>query len=185
MADKPRILTNGKDMVWTLIPLLAVCAFVAIASGNCSVGLSGQAAEDRRPAFELTPALRADVASMPFPIRIPPTPSGWKPNSGSRDGVGAGLASMVGWVTASGAYLQLTQTNATEEELVAHLGGDDLASGSGTRAIDGRTWVTYHTYRDQKFWITDFGDARVAVLSIGPDEDLATMATLVQRAPAQ
>ena len=34
MADKPRILNNGKDMFWSLVPLLALCALVAIASAN-------------------------------------------------------------------------------------------------------------------------------------------------------
>ena len=43
MAQKPRYLISGKDMIWSLIPLLAICAVVAMVSGNCSVGLTGGA----------------------------------------------------------------------------------------------------------------------------------------------
>ena len=177
MAGKPRILISGKDMIWTLIPLLALCALVAVASGNCSVGLTGTASDDRTPAFDVENALLADARSLPFPIRRPATPEGWKPNSGSTVNLGAARASNVGWVASSGAYVQLTQSNATEEALVQNLGGDDVSSGTGMREIGGQKWVTYSTYEGKKFWIADLGDVRIAVLSVGPDSDLERIAT--------
>ncbi|GAA1481685.1 DUF4245 domain-containing protein [Gordonia sinesedis] len=179
MAGKPRIMIGGKDMIWTLIPLLALCALVAVASGNCSVGLTGTASDDRTPAFDVEQALAADARVMPFPIRRPPTPQGWKPNSGSTTQLGDARASNVGWVASSGAYVQLTQTNATEDALVEELGGDDVSSGTGVRDIGGRRWVTYSTYAGKKFWITDLGDVRIAVMSRGPDGDLDRIAASV------
>ncbi|MEE3848912.1 DUF4245 domain-containing protein [Gordonia sp. LSe1-13] len=176
MADKPRILHSGKDMLWSLIPLLVICAFVAIASGNCSVGLTGQAGDDQTPDFDVTTALQADARDLTFPIRLPDTPDGWKPNSGSTVPVGGTMVSNAGWISEVGAYVQLSQTDAAEDDLVVHLGDGD-ALGTGTRQVAGREWVTYVTAEEQKFWITDLGDVRIAVLSRGPDEDMATLAT--------
>ncbi|MGV9824377.1 MULTISPECIES: DUF4245 domain-containing protein [unclassified Gordonia (in: high G+C Gram-positive bacteria)] len=179
MASKPRIMIGGKDMIWTLIPLLAVCALVAIASQNCSVGLTGTASDDRTPAYDVHNGLAADARVMAFPIRRPPTPQGWKPNSGSTGEIAGKQSSNVGWITAPGAYLQLTQTDASEDALVGELGGDDVSSGTGVRQIGGHKWVTYSTYDGDKFWITDLGDVRIAVMSKGPDSDMETMAASV------
>lgn len=117
---------------------------------------------------------------MPFPIRRPPTPEDWKPNSGSTgEMAGGATSSNVGWVTGTGAYLQLTQTNASEDDLVDKLGGDDVSSGTGTKHIGGHTWVTYSTHDDNKFWITDLSDVRIAVMSRGPDSEMEQMAQSV------
>ena len=64
MADKPRILNNGKDMFWSLVPLLALCALVAIASGNCSIGASKDVADSKLPPFDVVSALNADAAQL-------------------------------------------------------------------------------------------------------------------------
>ncbi|MGV9710595.1 DUF4245 domain-containing protein [Gordonia sp. NPDC003424] len=178
MAAKPRILHSSKDMIWSLVPLLIICAFVAIASGNCSVGLTGQASDDKTPAFEVNAALAADARDLPFPIRRPATPDGWKPNSGSTQPVGGTRVSNVGWITDVGAYIQLSQTNATEEDLVVNL-GEGEALGAGTRQVGGHEWVVYTTPDGKKFWITDLGDVRIAVLSRGPDDDMEKLATAV------
>lgn len=181
MASKPRYLTSGKDMIWSIIPLLAICALVAIASGNCSVGLTGTAKDDRRAAFDVQGALLADSQTMPFPIRRPADPDGWKPNSGSRQNVSGHVVSNVGWITGAGSYVQLSQTDADEDSLVDFLAGPDgrVASGTGTREIGGQRWVTYSTYDDNKFWITDLGQVRIAVMSTGSDDDMAKMAAAV------
>ncbi|ATD70217.1 MULTISPECIES: DUF4245 domain-containing protein [Gordonia] len=187
MADKPRILINGKDMFWSLVPLIALCALVAIASGNCSVGLNQDPADSKVPAFDVVTALDADARQMPFPIRRPPTPEGWKPNSGSSDAIEGHRVSTVGWLSASKAYVQLSQTDASEDLLVPYLGGsgDEYAdtTGTGTREAGGRQWVTYETSEGKKFWIADFGDVRIGVLSRGPDSDIETIASSVATQP--
>lgn len=179
MASKPRYLTSGKDMIWSIIPLLIVCAFVAMASGNCSVGLTGSASDDKRPAFDVADALKSDAQTMPFPIRLPPDPAGWKPNSGSRGSVSGHVTSNVGWLTAAGSYLQLTQTDAGVDALADSLGGDNVSSDTATRDIGGHRWTTFRTYEDNKFWITDLGDVRIAVMSKGSDDAMAAMAASV------
>ncbi|MBD0862028.1 DUF4245 domain-containing protein [Gordonia sp. zg691] len=188
MADKPRILINGKDMFWSLVPLVALCALVAIASGNCSVGVSNDPADGKVPRFDVVTALDTDARELPFPIRRPPTPEGWTPNSGSSDAIDGHRVSTVGYISSSKAYVQLTQTDAPEDVLVPYLGGsgagfDDIV-GTGTRQAGGRQWVTYETTEGKRFWITDLGDVRIAVLSRGSDADLDTIASsVVNQAP--
>ncbi|MEP9392318.1 DUF4245 domain-containing protein [Gordonia sp. VNK1] len=183
MASKPRYLTSGKDMIWSIIPLLVICAFVAMVSGNCSVGLTGTAKDDRRAPFDVQGALLADSQSMPFPVRRPADPDGWKPNSGSRENASGHVLSNVGWLTPSGNYVQLTQTDASEDTLVTHLAGggddDEVASGTGTREIGGHRWVLYSTYDGNNIWITDLGNVRIAVMSTGSADDMEKMAAAV------
>ena len=80
-----------------------------------------------------------------------------------------------------GAYVQLSQSDAPEDVFVPYLGGGsggDFAdiSGTGTRQAGGRQWVTYETSEGKRFWITDLGEVRIAVLSRGSDADIETIA---------
>ncbi|MEO9328369.1 DUF4245 domain-containing protein [Gordonia aurantiaca] len=188
MADKPRILINGKDMFWTMVPLLALVALVAIASGNCSVGVDQEPSADKVAEFNVKAALEADAREMPFPVRMPPTPEGWKANSGSSPAIEGHRVSTVGWLSASGAYVQLSQTDAPEDVLVTYLAGDDTTlndlTATGTRDLAGHKWVTYETAGDKRFWITDLGDVRIGVLTRGPVSDIETIgASVVEQRP--
>ena len=177
-TGKPRILQDERDMIWTVLALLALCMFVLFASGNWTFGLKAGAGDDKVPAFDVSAALAADARSMPFPVRRPATPEGWKPNSGSTQMVGGKVSSNVGWISTKGAYVQLTQTDATEDELVANLGGYD-ARGSGRQDAGGQSWVVYEGEKGNTFWIADLGDVRIGVRSQGPDADIRTIAEAV------
>ena len=176
MAEKPRILTDGKDMIWSLIPLALIALVFAGIAGSCSWGFGDDATKQNIPTYDAAAGLRADAQSLPFPVREPKVPEGWKSNSGSRQDLDGKLTSNVGWITDRGAYVQLTQTDAPEESLVRKLGGDEV-SGTGTRQDGGRTWVTYINEKHKKVWVTDLGDVRIAVSSTGSDEALSTLAT--------
>ncbi|MFT3715775.1 MAG: DUF4245 domain-containing protein [Gordonia sp. (in: high G+C Gram-positive bacteria)] len=183
MADaKPRILQDSKDMVWSLIPLLVIALIIAGIAGSCSFGFGHKATEEKIPDFDVKTALVADADTMPFPIRLPAVPADWKANSGSTKEIGAAVASNVGWITGGGAYVQLTQTGASEDELAPSLGGDGTL-GDGTKDIDGRRWVAYQNGESHKrVWITDLGDVRLAVVSRGNDQDMTTLAKAAQSA---
>ncbi|NNG97095.1 DUF4245 domain-containing protein [Gordonia araii] len=193
MADKPRILNSSKDMIWTLLALLVLVALVVISSRNCSVGLTGTAADDRIPPFDVSAALRADAMSMPFPIRQPALPSNWKPNSGTSGDVAGSRVSTVGWVTPTGYYLGLSQTSATESALLPTLNPnvdkDGPLAGTGSREIEGRKWVTYVTGDRlapsdgaRKVWVADFGDVRIGLSGKASEADFTTLARAVVQA---
>ncbi len=165
-------------MIWTVLALLALCVFVLFASGNWTFGFKAGSGDDKVPAFDVSAALAADARSMPFPIRRPATPDGWKPNSGSTQTVGGQVSSNVGWVTKKGSYVQLTQTDAPEDELVATLGGYD-AMGAGKCEAGGHSWVVYDGENKNRFWIADLGDVRIGVRSKGSEADIEQIAKAV------
>lgn len=180
MAEaKPRILNDSKDLVWSLIPLLAIALVIAGIAGSCSWGFGTDAGKQVVPDFDSATALRVDAQNMPFPVREPKLPADWKSNSGSSQAVGTARMSNVGWITPAGAYVQLTQSDATEEQLVPVLGGDG-ALGSGMKNAGGHDWVAYENVEQHdKLWITNLGDVRIAVLSRGSEAELRTMAEAV------
>ncbi len=177
MAEKkPRILHDSKDMVWSIIPLLVICAIIAGIAGSCSWGFGSDAAQQSVPSFDSGAAFTADARNLPFPIRQPAVPAGWQSNSGTTSMVGSSLTSNVGWITDSGGYVQLSQSQATEEELVRNLGGDGVL-GSGTAQAGGRTWITYTNEPDNRVvWITDLGDVRIGLLGRGQNPPLHELA---------
>ncbi|KQR97372.1 hypothetical protein ASG12_15655 [Williamsia sp. Leaf354] len=182
MAAKPRILTDHKDMIWSLIPLIAICAIIAVVSGNCSVGLTGGASDDKTPAYDVRAGLTANAASLPFPVRLPETPQGWKPNTGSTAGIDATSVSNTGYLTTDGAYMQLSQTNAPEDSLVGYL-SPGQALGRGTITVGEKQWVQYRTDNDRSIWVANLGDVRIGLYSKGGDGDFTTMAMAVLAAP--
>ena len=181
MAAKPRILNNNKDMIWSLIPLLLLCAFIAVVSGNCSVGLTGGSGDDKVPAYDVANGLRADARSVTFPIRLPQTPADWKPNSGSTVALENTVVSNAGYITANGVYIQLSQTNATQDAVVGYLSDDETLLGAGTRDVGGRKWVAYgKPDGGRTVWVTDLGDVRIGLKSNkAKDDDFSTLASAV------
>lgn len=181
MAAKPRILNNNKDMIWSLIPLLLLCAFIAVVSGNCSVGLTGGSGDDKVPAYDVANGLRADARSVTFPIRLPRTPADWKPNSGTTVALENTVVSNAGYITANGVYIQLSQTNATQDAVVGYLSDDETLLGAGTRDVGGRKWVAYgKPDGGRTVWVTDLGDVRIGLKSNkAKDDDFSTLASAV------
>ncbi|UQE76084.1 DUF4245 domain-containing protein [Gordonia sp. PP30] len=172
---------DSRDMVWSLIPLLAICAVFAAIAGLSQCSFSGDAAKQNIPHFDSAAGFKADARTMPFPIREPAVPAAWIANSGSTTDVGSSLASNVGWITAQkdGNFVQLTQSGATEEQLARSLGGDSV-TGTGDKTIAGHHWIAYlDTEKNNKVWITDLGDVRIAVLSSGAEDDMTVLAKAV------
>lgn len=179
MAAKPRILNNNKDMIWSLIPLLLLCVFIAMVSGNCSVGLTGGSGDDQVPAYDIENGLKADAKSVGFPLRLPVTPKDWKPNSGSTVALENTVVSNSGYITSNGVYIQLSQTDATEDSLVGYLSGNERLLGAGTRVVGGKTWVAYSKPDGGRtIWATNLGDVRIGLMSNkGKEDDFTTLAT--------
>ena len=151
-AAKPRLLQDGRDMFWSIAPLVLACVVLAGLLGMCSFAPTGPGAGPV-PDYDAPAALRADAQALKIPIRLPELPEGWRANSGSRDGIDGGrtdpvtgqavraVSSTVGFLTPDGRYLSLTQSNADEDKLIASLGADLVPTG--TQNVDGVTWVVY------------------------------------------
>ncbi|GGG15248.1 hypothetical protein GCM10007304_31650 [Rhodococcoides trifolii] len=182
MADKkPRILQNNKDMAWSLIPLLLACLVIAAVAGQCSLRVGGPS-QGEVPRVDLGASLQADAAALPFPVRQPQIPESWIPNSASRPTVtGDKVASMVGFITDKGNFLGLTQSDATEDQLVEFVAkGSRTATGSEN--LGGTNWVVYGGDGVESIWVADFGRTHAVVTGSGTSDEFVTLATAVSSA---
>jgi hypothetical protein len=139
-------------MFWSIAPLVIACIVLAGVLGMCSFAPTGPG-KGPTPTYDALAALQADANDLKIPVRVPRLPDGWQSNSGSRKGIEGGrtdpssgqqvraVSSTVGFLTAGGMYLSLTQSNADEDKLVASIDADLYPTG--TQDVDGVKWVVY------------------------------------------
>jgi Protein of unknown function (DUF4245) len=198
---KPRVLQDGRDMFWSLAPLVIGCILLAGIVGMCSFQPSGTT-KGTIPSYDAAAALRADAQTLGFPIRMPQLPAGWQANSGGRGGIENGrtdpttgqrvhaATSVVGYITPTGMYLSLTQSNADGDKLVGSI--HPASYPSGAVEIAGTSWVIYHG-ADQSgaaaepVWTTKLpspaGPTQVAITGAGSTDQFRTLASATQSQP--
>ncbi|KUI30688.1 hypothetical protein AU196_14360 [Mycobacterium sp. IS-1742] len=189
---KPRVLQDGRDMFWSLAPLVVACVVLAGLLGMCSFQGRGPT-EGPAPAHDAASALQADADALPIPIRLPALPDGWRSNSGGRSGIEAGttdpgtgaptraVVSRVGYLAPSGKYLSLTQSNADEDKLV-----ESITPGlvpSGAQDVDGVSWVVYRGGEGvEPVWTTRLPDnAQIAITGAGSTDEFRALAAATQK----
>ena len=181
---KPRILQNNKDMAWSLIPLLLACVVIAAIAGQCSLRVGGPEA-GQVPRIDLGATLQADADSVDFPIRRPEVPADWIPNSASRPSIPGSDSpvSTVGFVTPSGSYLGLTQSDASEEDLLRFRTDGARTEGQGVESVAGTEWVVYRGENTEPFWVADLGGSRALITGSGNQDEFLALASAVVSAP--
>jgi Protein of unknown function (DUF4245) len=198
---KPRLLQDGRDMFWSLIPLVIGCILLAGAIGMCSF-LPGHTNRGAIPPYDVARALKADAETLKFPIRQPRLPAGWQANSGGRDGIPNGRTdpatgqranatiSTVGYIDPTGMYMRLTQSNADEDKLVGSIHAS--AYPTGTADVGGTAWVIYQGTGQsgadaEPIWTTRLnapsGATQIAITGAGGTEDFRTLASATQSQP--
>jgi hypothetical protein len=198
---KPRLLQDGRDMFWSLAPLVLGCILLAGLVGMCSFEPGGTN-KGTIPSYDATAALRADAQTLGFPIRLPQLPAGWQPNSGSRGGIQNGrtdpstgqrlnaVTSIVGYITPTGMYLSLTQSNADEDKLVGSI--HPSAYPTGTVDVAGTNWVVYQGAGQngadaEPVWTARLtspaGATQIAITGAGSTDQFRTLATATQSQP--
>ena len=191
---KPRVLQDGRDMFWSLVPLAVVCVLFAGLFGLSSLRPAGPS-DGPVPTYDVTRALKADAAAVAYPVRLPKLPDGWQANSGTRIGIESGrttnaggdkqraIASRVGYIAPSKMYVSLTQSNADEAALVGSIQKDVFPTG--TEDVDGVTWVVYQGGEGaEPVWTTRLdsakGPTQVAISGSGSPEDFRALAIATQ-----
>ncbi|OBF30147.1 DUF4245 domain-containing protein [Mycobacterium sp. ACS4331] len=187
---KPRVLQDGRDMFWSIAPLIAACIVLAGLVGMCSFQPNGPKA-GQVPSYDAVGALGSDAETLGFPIRLPAVPDDWQANSGRRDGLDGArtdpatgqptraLVSTVGYITGSGMYLSLTQSNADEDKLVRSIHPD--VAPTGVEDVDGVRWVVYDGgERDEPVWTTRIGETQLAITGAGSTDEFRTLARATQ-----
>jgi hypothetical protein len=196
--DKNRLLQDGRDMFWSIGPLVLACVVLAGVLGMCSFAPRGPG-PGPTPQYDAPAALHADADALKFPIRVPALPDGWQANSGSRGGIEAGRTdaagqpvratmSRVGYLTPSGMYLSLSQSNADEAKLMTYF--DPGLVPSGAQDVDGVSWVVYEGGDPQgeyrfPVWTTRLnspaGQAQIAITGAAGTGEYRTLAAAVQK----
>jgi hypothetical protein len=65
---KPRLLQDGRDMFWSIAPLVVACIVLAGVVGMCSFSPGG-INRGPVPAYDAASALKADALTLGFPVR--------------------------------------------------------------------------------------------------------------------
>jgi hypothetical protein len=198
---KPRLLQDGRDMFWSLVPLVVGCILLAGLVGMCSFQ-PGRTNKSVIPSYDATAALRADAQTLGFPVRLPQLPAGWRPNSGGRAGIENGrtdpstgrrlnaATSTVGFISPTGMYLSLTQSNADEDKLVGSI--HPAAYPTGTVDVDGTSWVVYRGAGQggadaEPVWTTRLtgpaGTTQITITGAGSTDQFRTLAAATQSQP--
>ncbi|MEE6175881.1 DUF4245 domain-containing protein [Mycobacterium sp. 050134] len=195
------MLQDGRDMFWSLAPLVIACILLAGLVGMCSFQ-PGSANKVPIPAYDAAGALRADAQALGFPIRQPQLPAGWRANSGSRGFIQSGrtdpatgqrlnaATSVVGFISPTGMYLSLTQSNADEDKLVGSI--HPSAYPTGAVQVDGTNWVVYQGGGQsgadaEPVWTTRLagpaGATQLAITGAGNADQFRTLAAATQSQP--
>ena len=150
---KSRLLQDGRDMFWSIAPLVLACIVLAGVLGMCSFQAGGPG-KGPTPSYDAPAALQADADALKIPIRLPRLPDEWQSNSGSRNGIDGGRTDPVSrdslparsarpsdiWRPAA-CIVSLTQSNADEDKLVGSINADVYPTG--VEDVDGVKWVVY------------------------------------------
>jgi len=182
---KSRLFQDGRDMFWSLAPLVVACIVLAGLVGMCSVQPLGPG-RGHVPTYDAAAALRADAADIGFPVRLPRLPPGWRPNSGSRGRIDDARTATVGYLAPSGMYLSITQSNADEPRLVASVHPDMYPTGADD--VDGIRWVVYEGGdKTEPVWTTRLGGrtgaTQIAITGAGSPAEFRTLAAATQSQP--
>lgn len=170
-----------KDMVWSLIPLALVILAIAGVAGMCAFSPGGpQTDRSTAPTVDASAELRRVAAELPFAVRDPRVPDGWRANSfGLRPVSETTKAVRVGWLLPGGGYLRLSQSDAAEQDLAALETDSERPVPVGAVDVDGVTWVRYPSVRDEPAWVTEVSGVRLLVTGSAPEADLRVLAKAV------
>jgi hypothetical protein len=185
-SKPPRSALTARDLLVAIgVLVLVVLVFGGLAR-SCTFAPTGPTIDSSRlPVVDAPAELRQLAVDVPFPVRVPAVPTEWRANSAGRDSVpDGGHAVRTGYLTPEGRYLRLSQSDATEEALLAMESGPQAVTAQGVVDVDGQRWVTYTGAgeRTEPIWVTEVTtpgapSVRMLVTGSGSEADLRTLAT--------
>lgn len=187
VADKPRILQNRRDMVLTIVPLLALCLIALFASGNFRWGFGADPKDETVTAINPKAVYEVSAGDLGFPVRIPAgagvtdgVPDGWKATATRDETIAGGTVFSVNYVTPEKNSLQLSQSNAPIAGVVESVFGG-RTKASGAIPVDGRTWQVYGpNEKNRSAWAIELDGVVIAVYGSGTVPRFTELAAAVQ-----
>ncbi|MBS4101730.1 DUF4245 domain-containing protein [Tsukamurella paurometabola] len=187
MAEKPRILQNRRDMVLTMVPLIALCLLVLIASGNFKLGFGADPKDETVDPINPRGVYQVSAENLGFPVRMPGgtgvvdgVPEGWKATATRDDDVVGGKVFSVNYVTPEKNSLQLSQSGAPADVVIESVYGAK-ATPSGSVPVEGRTWEVYGPNdKNRSAWVLRVEGAVIIVFGGGTVPRFTELAAAVQ-----
>jgi len=171
----PRSALGVRQLVGALLILLpAVLLFGGLS--RCSFSPGGPSFDPSVGPSVDAPALLRDAApQVPFGLRIPAVPPGWRSNAVDQAVVPGGRVVRIGYVTGAGRYLRLTQSDATEETVLRDAVGG-VSPGRGTVEVSGQRWVVYGEDGAEPVWAADVDGVRLLITGSAGEGEFRTLA---------
>jgi Protein of unknown function (DUF4245) len=177
-----------RQMVGAMAVLLVIIGVIVAVTRGCSFD-PGAPAADRgsAPSVDVSVKLHEAAATVTFPVRKPSMPRSWHPNSSSTAPVGTGAEAdvvvRVGWLTPGGRYVQLSQSGARVPDLLgSETGAQAAPEKSGSVSVDGVSWATYPSRRDEQAWVATLDETVLLITGSGSDDEFRELASAVVRA---
>ena len=122
------------------------------------------------------PAQLRAAARRRSPCGCPPRPRAGGRTRWGRTSSRGRKAVRAGYLTPSAGYLQLQQSDATEEALLAAIGE---RPAQGAQDVGGARWVVYGARPAEPVWIADVKGVRLVLTGSATDDEFRTLATAV------
>ncbi len=161
-----RLRSGMRDMLLSLLPLVVIALLLTGITRACSFSPGGPSIDPNSvPSVDVAAGFRQAAQQMPFPVRQPDLPASWRATtidvrSGGGTSSAPGPAVRVSWLTPTGHYLRLVESNLGEDVLVSAESGVS-PTAHGTVAAGGASWTVYSGVRDEPLWLTEVTGVRL------------------------
>lgn len=169
---------TARDLVVALAVLVVLVLMVGGLTRSCAFAPAGPTIDPTGlPVVDAPAGLRE--LRVPFPVRIPAVPPGWRANSVGQDLVAGNRVVRTGFVTPDGRYLRLLQSDAAEPALLTVEAGPVPVAARGPVDVGGQRWVVYARGSGEPIWVADVAGpapVRLLITGSGIEDDVRTLA---------
>lgn len=194
MADRRKL--GAKDMAVTMAVVLVVVGLIALYGRNVSFAPGAATQGGEIPTAEVIGGFQHARGTMSFPVTVPEgIPGSWHPNSFSVSdpavsnlgvtAVGTLAAVRGGWITDTGAFIQLVEAAGTVNDVVTSEFGDSRPVLDTVQA-GGSPWTVTTGVREETAWLRSVDDpagmTTFLITGNAPEADFRVLADAVSAA---
>lgn len=175
VTPNTKIFEDGRNIALNMVLIVVIMLVAVGATGLCTFN---PGKPEQGPVQEVDAAtfLDLEARAVDFPVVYPQAPEGWVTNSARRSMIAQAPAPVVGWVTADGGFLQLTQTGAPLDDAVRQADSHPRELERTETVDDTEVQIYTSDAADVRdLWAIDAGEARLLVTGAGTDEEFHTL----------
>jgi hypothetical protein len=184
-SKPPRSAMTVRDMIVAVGVLALIVVVLGGITRGCSFSPGGPSIDSGAlPVVDAPTELRALAPDVPFALRVPAVPPGWRSNAVDQERLDpadptAGRAVRTGYLTPEGRYLRLVQSDGTEEALLASETGAAAVPAQGATDVGGLVFVVHGGPDDEPIWTGELDGVRILITGSGVEADYQALAGAV------